>query len=694
MIKYIKWFGIGVLFLCLLGCSSAQGQEISSTSTHTVLPTQTQTPQPTATITPEPTPTLALPVSLLTPIPNTDNTLSLANVGDFVQVGLYQGTATYIVRQTPNGEFLFLLDRNGLTKYDASTNQPIAWVRFRSMGNFLQVSDDGRMALVDGGRLIKFDGAQAEVVAIRDHIALQPFYTEYALSPDGSKISIDQMRCLNLCEYILKVATTDTFELLFHDAGMAVHGNSTFSPDGRYFAIVSMPQVAHSTGATEVVGGHVVVWDTDTFTNVGSIRLDYPFRASELVFSPDGSRVAVAQTTGVYVFDWETRERVAGNVKECSSRSLVYVSEQFLVEDSGCGDIVWRVAQGNLYNAVNGDFDTAHHVFSSDGGAEFIPYPHPVAETFPDYSQAYYFGFDQDGDLLFELQHQYTYKNLTCITSLANGRLGCRDTQLESTGGKTLLTRNTLSADGRFFTYSFKNGTINIYESGNTQPIVQLPFTGSMFQLLGIAPDSNVIVFDATGGALPGVVVYDYGAERPLALLKGSVPSIAFSADGRFAAICLRKPSNVFNTGLPVDEMYVFDLVNKATLRKLSIDCSWPSMAFSPDGEYLAIQHKYRDDDVAAGRVIIRTLLLFQDSSERHTIDIEADSDAVVFSPDSSLLIASCGATELCFIDVKTEEVVRRVESQAYIDRMAFSQDGKILAVMSRVSVLSFWAIE
>lgn len=689
--KTYKVIYLFALLLVLIACSPAQAQVTSSP-----IPQITYTAIPTSTATPLPTPTFALPVRLLTPVPNQARAFTANVLDDLEQVAFYQGQPEYLVKQTPDEQYLFILDGNGVEKYRVADNQRLFEVRLRSFASLLEVSDDGRWALIDGGRLVDFGGEEPLVITLSEHVVLQPFYTEYALSPDGSKILINQRRCINLCEFITKLVSTSDFSVLYHDAGFSVREAPSFSPDSQLFALVSQPQVVTANGGTSRTGGHLVIWDANTAENVGSVQLSYPFSVMSYDFSSDGERLAFSQATGVYIYDWRTREVISSYQMDCAARKIGYASDDRLFESSTCGSFQLSESEGKLVRQSKASFDFEHFVFPLQHVPKLIKYPYPAAATFAPYSNAYYFDFSTEGTLIFGLRDQETYENLTCTTLIDRGQINCVDTPAITVEGKTLYTRNLLGTDHRMYAYQYDQGEVLVFPSGDSTPLLSIPFTGGAFQLLGLNPESNTAIYYALGGINPGVGVYNYLEDRWLARFeRGSAPEVVFSQDNRYAAICLRQPSNTFNTGTPVDDLYVFDLIGKETVRKIGLDCSSVAVALSPDGESFAVQEYIRDAEVKPGGLAVRTQLFFTgDSTKRIVVDIESQNRAVIFSPDSSLLIASCGSVELCFVDTLTGEVLKRVESQPYINKLAFSLDGGLLAVLSRTASLSFWAIQ
>ncbi|MBE7557348.1 MAG: WD40 repeat domain-containing protein [Anaerolineales bacterium] len=159
----------------------------------------------------------------------------------------------------------------------------------------------------------------------------------------------------------------------------------------------------------------------------------------------------------------------------------------------------------------------------------------------------------------------------------------------------------------------------------------------------------------------------------------GDVSSVAFSPDGKLLASTSQDGTTV-----------LLNISNGGVLYTLEGHTHGPwSVNFSPDGELLAVGGGDGDDTVLVWKV--------SDGSLRHTLKGHTGGiSKVVFSPNGVMLASGAIDNTVRIWDVADGKLLHVLQEKGWINGLAFSPDGNILASVSdevRLWQVSDWSL-
>jgi WD40 repeat protein len=148
---------------------------------------------------------------------------------------------------------------------------------------------------------------------------------------------------------------------------------------------------------------------------------------------------------------------------------------------------------------------------------------------------------------------------------------------------------------------------------------------------------------------------------------------MAVSPDGRTLAVGTGKYRSKFETG----ELAICDLTGKTPQRSITQGITPVSMAFSPDGNYLAVCSLS-----AAVGTASRTVSIIDTHTYRASPLGSTNGQCVAFSPDGKILAVGCadGSVELWPLDSQGGKPYVVKKHSGLVWMLAFSPDGKTLA--------------
>ena len=697
-----------ILVVITSGCTSAGSTTIpenAPTSTVTQVPptitaTAIATEIPTIPPTITPTPTLSLPVSQLTPVPSSNTKISAENVQNLQEVAKYYGEINYIAKLTKGNKFLFILDPDGLTKYDYASMEILASVAIANSVSEMQISNDGNLLMLDKKWLLDLENdKEPELHVLSEKIRLQNLYSrDFVLSPDGKVIAVAQHNCKDLCKHFFRLVSTEDFSELFTTSAQHLRQLPTFSSDGTYFALADLTQAATSGGGTGVTGGFVGIWTTSDFTKVSSFSVKYPFRVTGIAFSEDDTRIASAQRNSIDIYDVQSGDSIVEIADLCDSdqRRIMFVpsTKDKVLEHSDCGSGAWTISGSTARLSKDDVPDLSRIAFDEKGNFKAIPYIYPTTSNLRAYRDQYYLKFLNNDILGFKNFDLETLDIHSCDLSLANGSLDCQSHAPENNNGRYLGKDVILATDGKYYSYVVSKSKVDIYSFDNpTQVYYSIPFRDYIFDLLALDPINNLVIYNiGLSMSANRVIIQDMTNDRILEKWEGEtfISSITFSENDKFAAFCR---ATSYSGGINKDKLAILDLSTKRITYTLDFTCRSTALSLSNDGSKLSVEHYLVDptDQLYSTRVmIINTVSPFE--KYRSTFD-GLFSYAIAFSPDDSIVAVTCSIAEICFLDTSDLREIHRFTAHSRISNMAFSKDGSVLATSSSWGLISLWAV-
>ena len=371
-----------------------------------------------------------------------------------------------------------------------------------------------------------------------------------------------------------------------------------------------------------------ILWGPDTFAQdspqynlpTGAIASFGKGRVIEMAYSSDGTRLAVATQTGVWIHDAQTREELDMLAGHPEGISDIAYSPDGRVLACATGDEVW------LWDTVSGQLNT-----SLTGRGNNV-------------------AFSPDGTTL--ATESWEEIRLWDVAS--------RQLKTTLTGHTGWLRSVAFSPDGTTLASGSWESTVYVWDVASRQ--LKTTLTGHAGPVLSImfSPDGTTL---ASGGSLDRTVrLWDVASGQLKTMLTGHtgwVESVTFSPDGTTLA----------SGGSWESTVRLWDVASGQLKTMLTGHTGWvESVTFSPDGTTLASSsNEIHLWDVASGQLSV-TLTGYTGWVE-----------SVAFSPDSSTL-ASSSANKVHLWDVATGQSKATLSHTGDVRSVAFSPDGKTIA--------------
>ena len=376
---------------------------------------------------------------------------------------------------------------------------------------------------------------------------------------------------------------------------------------------------------------------------------------SEIAYSPDGARLAVASGIGIWLYDTTTGQEVALLTGHTEGIISVVFSPDGRTLASGSWDSTIRLW----------DADLGTHIRTLEGHRYSV------------YSVA----FSPDGTTI---ASGGGYDDYTIRVWDADSGAPIRTLR-----GHTDVVRSVaFSPDGRTIASGSggrsnePDNTIRVWDADSGAPVRTLEGHTDSVTSVAFSPDGRTIASGSGGRSNEPdntIRLWDVDSGAPVRTLEGhtdSVTSVAFSPDGRTIASSSSK------------EIRLWDAESGAYIRTLEGHTNYvTSVAFSPDSRTLASGGSYNDHtirlwDVDSG-VSIRTL-------EGHTNRVRS----VAFSPDGRTLASGGGFRDntIRVWDADSGAHIRTLSGHTdSVRSVAFSPDGGTLASGSDDNTVRLW---
>ena len=433
-----------------------------------------------------------------------------------------------------------------------------------------------------------------------------------------------------------------------------------FSPDGQRLAVAS------SIG--------IWLYDVATFREL-ELSLT-PMRYSEprgVAFSPDGTILA-SWGHGIKLWDVVTRTEIA-----TLDMNFIFYSVSFspdgtmLVSGSSDGTVnLWDVATGTNIATLKGHSGNVHSVsFSPDGeilasgswddtvNLWDVATGTNIATLEGHSGNVHSVSFSPDGTILASGSENKTV-NLWDVATGAN--------IATLKGHSDRINSVSLSPDGEILASGSSDGTVKLWDVATGTNIATLEGHSGHVHSVSFSPDGTMLVSGSSDGT---VKLWDVATQNNATLEGHSnrINSVSFSPDGTMLA-----------SGSENSTVNLWDVAtgaNIATLTGHSYRIN--SVSFSPDGTILASG----GHGIKLWDVVTRTKIA--------TLVMNFTFDSVSFSPDGTILAS--GGHGIKLWDVVTRTKIATLDMNFIFYSVSFSPDGTMLASGSENSTVKLWDV-
>ena len=456
-----------------------------------------------------------------------------------------------------------------------------------------------------------------------------------------------------------------------------LRGAIMYSPDGRRLAVDSS----------------IGVWMYD-IQNGEALYLLPGSQQRRFIFSPDGETFAILGAFNIYLYDVETGThiRTLAERMDYMPYDLAFSPDGNILVTSSWDDIVylWDVETGEHIRTLTGDVP-----FSSVQNIIFSPDGKTIATGSGDTSV--HLWDVETGNHIIQIRTGYTGWGVDIAFSPDGNTLA---TESSGTGGshasvdlwdvETGEHIRTLTLTGHTddaFTVVFrpdsktiaslgsKDGTVMLWDVETGEHIRTLTLTGHTegFSTRALSPDGKTIVSASEDGT---VMLWDVETSSLIRTLTGHggdrspILSVSFSPDGKIVA-----------SGSQDGTVMLSDVETATEIRTLTLTghTDWAgSIAFSADGTTLA----------SVGRGADKTIKLWEVGTGIHIRTLNQPTlyevSSVVFSADGTTLASGTTSGKILLWEVGTGTEIRTFTGHTdWVTKVVFSADGTTLASAS-----------
>jgi WD40 repeat protein len=545
------------------------------------------------------------------------------NADQLVEVAWFGKGPVYTLSWISGGATLLVGSSLGIHHYDSQTLAETAFIVtdiFKDH-DFVISSPDGRLLAAASRDMIEdihlYDGNTAQLLRILEGHT-QPIYA-MAFSPDGAMLASWAIAFGGGSDLTLRMwdVNSGALRMTWEDIGDA--SQLLFSPDGTVLAVLDSNKVS--------------LWDVDSGQLVNQLE-EEDLRLLRMAFAPQGIIVAAIEDDTVYVMDGISGDLISMLEEHEDRVSRVDVSPDGsqLVSATSDGTLrLWDVSSGQLLRKLHGivgGLSLMGVEFSSDGA----------------WIGARYLG------------------GTTYIWNTNTGRLHSR---LEEHSGR--VRSLTLSKDGSHLIAGGLMESIKVWDTDTSELVNSLEGHLTPVRSVAYAHDGTMM---ASGGLwspnrTTTLYLWDVNAGYQLSRrisYAETVNEITFSPDGSTLAMVGDD-----------DTLVLWDPKTGDSVSRL-VGYTTPVLrvAFSPDGSLLASSHS--DAIIHLWDPISGSLI--------NTFEGYSGSN-LAFSPDG-LTLVSASKEEIYLWDISAGQLIATLDNVWDVSHIALSPDGAVLVSVDR----------
>lgn len=683
------------IFVCLIMVSCTPGKVLGPTNlplpTSSATPISTNTPNPTFT----PTPTLSLPVEISTPLPIGMQQITAKNVTTLRQVAYWGSPLISVLafKLSPDKKRAFLDTTGGLVVYDLATQEillsnqlvigctsyPDRCLSISASGErFAIITDEVEVWDITQGLVFKFP-VQAR--------GSNDVFLSVEISPNGEMLAVrDFENQNNTWPPTVNLYNIETTQVLTEQINPAYsldgYDGFYFSPDGAYFISVGFySAILRTTDWSKV---RDISYKSNQITGISP--------NGELMYFRDDNLVAFYQTV-----DGKLVRQISAPLLYASVESeIIFSSDGKVVgvnEDDNIG--VWEISSGDLlgrYPLLDKPWILVNNMPSQ------VQIPDLISELLnitPDT------GFDAWTIKMSYLEEenrvkmvqmwagykgQWNYFYRACSIGLGEPS-SCQDSS----------DPIFLHSDGVFYQVQAASAYARfeiVPAFGITGP--SLGMLGRLETLEWVSPDNRFSLVEYGSLDSSGTEVWDLGSGNLLKSWPGYIQNFDVSPDGHILAMMLLETCGYTICG---QNMVVYDLdTNRTLLNQILTDNGeLGELKFFPTGELLYSIRKWQ-----SGENLDQFYVYDPTTNESITLDLSLKyasysdlslTPSIAFSPDGQLLAIGLHDRTIHVYDTQTYEEIFSWKAGG-ADVLEFLSGGRLLISASMDGFTQIWGIE